>query len=151
MCKIVVPDTSCLIALADVDEIGLLGKLYDRVVITSIVKNEFHGELPEWIEISDDYDKELEIRLKENLDAGESSAIALADMLRSRGDDCRIVLDDRRGRHRAKLLGLKMVGSVALLETGFLRNLIEPGKPIKKRLLQRGFYASRELLDRLPD
>lgn len=80
-----------------------------------------------------------------------SCLIALADTLRRRGDDCRIVLDERRGRHRAKLLGLTLVGTIALLETGFLRNLIEPDKPIKRKLLQRGFYAGRELLDRLPD
>lgn len=151
MCRIVVPDASCLIALNDLGELDLLRKLYDRVLITSVVKTEFHGDLPDWIEITDDYDDNLENRLKETLDAGESSAISLADRLYREGKDCRIVLDDRRGRNRAKLLGVKLTGTIALLETGFARKLIEEGKPIKKHLLQRGFYANRELLDRLPD
>ncbi len=48
-------------------------------------------------------------------------------------------------------MNLKVTGTIALLETGFLRGLIPEDKPIKKRLIELNFHANSELLNRLPD
>lgn len=76
--ELVISDASPLIALADIGEIELLQKLYDRVAITDVVKSEIHANLPSWIEVSTNYNQKQFQVLQLELDAGEASTIALA-------------------------------------------------------------------------
>jgi predicted nucleic acid-binding protein len=90
--ELVISDASPLIAMAGIGELELLRKLYQRVSITDIVKSEVHAELPEWIEVSTEYDQKQFQILKLELDPGEASAIALA--LENPGS--RIILDESK-------------------------------------------------------
>ena len=47
--KIIVSDTSCLILLLKIDEIGILKEMSNKVFVTSVIKNELKQDLPVWI------------------------------------------------------------------------------------------------------
>ena len=48
--KIVIADASCLIALDNINEIDLLPKLYEQILVTPEVAAEVGDSMPEWIE-----------------------------------------------------------------------------------------------------
>ena len=78
MDKIIISDTSCLIALSKIEKLDLLRDLYHEIIITSDVYQEFGGSLPDWIIISEVKDKQKQKDLEKRLDRGEASSIALA-------------------------------------------------------------------------
>lgn len=88
--ELVISDASPLIALLDIGQVDLLQQMYQRVLITDVVKGEIHTDLPEWIEVSIDYEAQQFQLLCLELDAGEASAIALA--LKRVGS--RIIMDE---------------------------------------------------------
>lgn len=51
MSSLIITDTSCPIALDRIKELNLLKELFQQIVITRGVKEEFGKELPEWIQI----------------------------------------------------------------------------------------------------
>lgn len=139
--ELVISDASPLIALVDIGELELLRKLYQRVTITDIVRDEIHAELPEWIEVSTGYDpKQFQI-LKLELDPGEASAIALA----LENPKSRIILDESKGRSVAKRLGLKVTGTVGIIIRAKEEGVIESGKEILEKLEEHGFWLSERL------
>ncbi len=139
--ELVISDASPLIALADIEELDLLQLLYQRIVITDIVRAEIHADLPEWIEISTDYNnKQLQV-LELELDRGEASAIALA----LEDPNSRIILDESKGRAVAKRLGLKVTGTLGIIIKAKDNKLIDSGKQILEKLEKHGFWLSESL------
>ena len=139
--QLIISDASPLIALADIGELELLQQLYEQVLITDIVRDEIHAELPEWIKVSAGYDqKQLQV-LRLELDSGEASAIALA--LENPGS--RIILDESKGRSVAKRLGLKVIGTVGIIIKAKEGGIIESGKTILSKLEEHGFWLSDKL------
>ena len=92
--ELVISDASCIIALEDIGELKILKELFSKIVITDIVKDEIQAKLPDWIEVSSDYEEKEKKILELEVDSGEANAIALA--LKHPGS--RIILDERRGR-----------------------------------------------------
>ena len=78
MSSIVISDASCLIALNNIDSLNILKDLYNEVIITVEVKNEFGESLPNWINVVKVQDLQKKRELEEVLDAGEASSIALS-------------------------------------------------------------------------
>ena len=78
MDKIIISDTSCLIALSKINKLDILKDLYSEIIITREVYNEFGGTLPNWIIISDIKNSQKQKELEIKLDKGEASSIALA-------------------------------------------------------------------------
>lgn len=78
MPEIVIADASCLIALTKIDALDVLRRLYGTVLTTSVVAAEFGKPLPEWVRLEDAHDDQRQWELTTRIDAGESSAIALA-------------------------------------------------------------------------
>lgn len=77
------------------------------------------------------------------LDAGEVEAIQLA---KGRPDDF-ILIDERRGRREAELLGLKTIGALGVLaEAHRLRLLADPLLELDKLRLH-GFRVSARLIE----
>ena len=136
--ELVISDASPLIAMVDIGEVDMLRKLYRRICITDIIKSEIHAELPEWIEVSAEYDQKQFQILKLELDPGEASAIALA--LKNPGS--RIILDERKGRSVAKRLGLKVTGTIGIIIKAKDQGLINSGKEILAKLEKHGFWLS---------
>lgn len=139
--ELVISDASPLIALVDIGQIDLLQQMYQRVLITDVVRGEIHADLPAWIEVSTDYEVQPYQLLCLELDAGEASAIALA--LKQIGS--RIILDERKGRIVAKRLNLKVTGTVGLIVKAKETGLITSGKVVLDQLAEHGFWLSEKL------
>lgn len=78
MDKIIISDTSCLIALTNIDKLHILQDLYHEIIITKEVYNEFGEKLPDWIIICEVKNQQKIKELESRLDKGEASSIALA-------------------------------------------------------------------------
>ncbi len=138
MRNIVIADTSVLIALDKLDLFLLLSFRYKKVLVTPTVAKEFGKPLPEWIEIVEPTNETETERLKQILDAGEATAIALAEET----FDCDIVLDDRKARRVAVRLGLEVFGTVALLERGYDDGDISTDRDVAEELKVVGFHIN---------
>ena len=86
--------------------------------------------------------KELVRVLLAFLDEGEAEAITLA-----KERNLPILLDERKGRRIAKSLGVRVEGSLGLLVRAKRRGLVSSVRELIKRMLLRGYYLSRELIE----
>lgn len=143
--KLVISDSSPLIALADIGELELLQKLYQEVFITDIVRSEIHADLPTWISVSTKYDQKQFHVLKLELDPGEASAIALA----LEHPESSIIIDENKGRSVAKRLGLKVTGTVGIIIKAKELGFIVSGTEILAKLEEHGFWLSEQLKDQI--
>ena len=139
--ELVISDASCIIALEDIGELKILKELFSNIVITDIVREEIHAQLPEWIYVSSDYEEKDKKILELEVDSGEASAIALA--LKNPGS--RIILDERRGRKLAKRLGLKVIGTIGLIIRAKEKGIITSGKVVLEKLEKHGFWLSAKM------
>jgi predicted nucleic acid-binding protein len=76
------------------------------------------------------------------LDAGETAAIALAEEVQAG----RLIIDEYRGRKAATERGLRVVGTVGVLELAAEMGFIDL-KEAFERVKQTDFWISRKLLD----
>jgi predicted nucleic acid-binding protein len=119
--KIVISDTSCLIAFTNIGRLNLLQTLCPAVITTPEVAAEYKDPLPPWVTIRAVKD-EAKIRfINTLLGLGESSTIALA----LETENVLVILDDKRARNYAKNVGLNYTGIVGLLRLGYQKGLIQ--------------------------
>jgi len=78
MHRIVIADTSFLIAIHKLGLFNQVHALYNEVYITKEVAEEFQLKLPEWITIQQPKNLQVQMVLSFIIDPGEASAIALA-------------------------------------------------------------------------
>ena len=113
---IVVSDTSVISALLSIDKLELLSQLYGKAIIPQVVWDELERlrafgydlsplENTQWLEIIDPKDKELETRLNEVLDKGESAAIALSKEV----NPDFLAIDEKKGREIAQSMGIPII------------------------------------------
>jgi predicted nucleic acid-binding protein len=118
----IVSNSTPLIHLARIGQLGLLRDFFGNVMIPPAVYDEcvvqgkaYRDALliaqADWLETKEVSDGNLVILLNAELDRGESEAIALA--LQQEAD--LLLLDDSEGRHKARLYGLKYTGTVGIL------------------------------------
>ena len=130
---LVVSDTSPITNLLQIGQLTLLHHLFGQVVMPQAVYNEL-CELPHqqlaidgeaWLTVQSSHQFDLVAVLKEELDAGEAEAIALA--LEIKADYS--IIDERKGRDKAEALGLHIVGLLGVLiqaeQAGYL-TAVEP-------------------------
>lgn len=123
-----VSDASPLIALAQIDRLGLLQRLFEEIAVPPAVAREIAPTLPRppaWIHerpLSRPVDP---ASVRAPLDPGESEAMSLALERASPG----VVLDDRRARRLAQTLGLHVVGTLGVLLPAKRRGLIPVIRP----------------------
>lgn len=126
MRRLLVTDTSCLIALERVELLDLLPRLHDDVVAPSAVVAEF-GRRPSWLReepVSDPL--AVASLLARRLDPGEAEAIVLARTI----PDALLLIDEARGRKIAVSLGLVIIGTAGLLAVAKQAGLVPAVKPI---------------------
>jgi predicted nucleic acid-binding protein len=140
--EIFISNTSCLIILSKIDEIELLNKLCDNVFTTSVVQNEFHNRVPDWIKIKDPPDAKYQEILEMEVDKGEASVIALALKL----ERSILIIDDLKGRRVADNLNLKYSGTFGLLLKAKEEGIINKITPIINKILTTNFRFSEELI-----
>jgi predicted nucleic acid-binding protein len=141
MQKTIIADSSCLILLDKIEELELLKHLFGKVIITSIIAEEFGVALPDWILIKDAENKNYQNILELSLDKGEASAIALA----VEQTDCLLILDDQKARKLAAELKLKYTGTIALLVEAKLKGYIKSVHPILNKIRKTNFHLTPEL------
>jgi predicted nucleic acid-binding protein len=78
MTKVIISDTSCLIALSRIGKLEILHHIFSKIVTTKQVQQEFGQSLPSWVELREFKNESRFQEIKKLLDTGEASAIALA-------------------------------------------------------------------------
>ena len=147
---IVIADTSPLNYLVLVGAIDVLPILYKRVIIPQAVFDELQADatprfvkewikhLPSWIMIEQADANEA---LLLTLDEGEREAIVLAQQLKADA----LIIDDRDGRQAATQRGIKVIGTLGVLNDAAAQGLIDLPTVISK-LQQTSFRASSMLI-----
>lgn len=139
--KVVIADASCLILLTNIDKLDLLASLYGEVWITDAVRLEYGLHPPPFVSIQKPTDVDQLNSLRESLDEGEASSIALA--LENPG--CRIIIDERKGRRIALAMGLDLTGTLGVLTYAAKRGLLVIDHQLVTELEIHGFRLSTNL------
>ena len=151
---IVVSDTGPLIALAKVDQLILLERLFGKVLIPSAVQRELlakHGTesarlddaLLNFLDVVPLSVPSPEVEIATlRLDLGEQHAIALAYER-----DALLVIDDSLGRAAARRLSLAVTGVVGVLIRAKQEGLVPSVRSLLKEMRQHNYWLSDELLD----
>jgi predicted nucleic acid-binding protein len=139
---IVVSDTSPIRALAQLDELGLLAQLFQKVLIPPAVADELRRPRRNlsWIDptlipgvaVTEVKDRAAIERLREWLDPGEAEAIALAVEWQVRT----LLIDERDGRRIAQQMGLQPLGVLGLLVRAKRQGRLQRIAPLVDRLQQ---------------
>lgn len=95
MDKVIISDTSCLIALSNIGLLHIIKDLYGEILITEEVKGEFGSILPDWIIVHQVKDKAKQANIEIRLDKGEASSIALALEI----PNTLLIIDEIKGRN----------------------------------------------------
>lgn len=142
MSRIIISDTSCLIALAKIGELDLLKDLFHEIIITKSVDEEYGEPLPDWILITDVKNRSKQIELEKRLDRGEASSIALALEI----DNSTLIIDEIKGRKIAEALQIDIIGTIGIILLANMRGLISNPLDLIHLLVKNGFRVSDKLL-----
>ena len=145
MDKIIISDTSCLIALTKIEKLGLLKELYQEILITTSVYEEFGSSLPNWILVIDVKDKYKQKELEKRLDRGEASSIALALEI----DNSTLIIDEIKGRRITQSFNIDIIGTIGIILLADKKGLISDVTGTILRLVNKGFRLSDNLIDKI--
>jgi predicted nucleic acid-binding protein len=152
----VVSNSTPIIHLAKTGQLGLLEHFFDTVLIPQAVQTETISQGAQRPEVDTIRNADLlELRpisstllsrtLQMEIDAGEAEAIVLA--LES-GIDL-LLMDDSEGRQKARMLGLKTVGTLGLLLRAYQKGIIPSLDEAIAQLEQSGFWLDKNLKARI--
>jgi predicted nucleic acid-binding protein len=150
--RLVVVNTTPIIALSLIGELDLLRSLYNQLVVPSAVEAEVlaggrggigSSELREasWLRIASLQDPRR-AELLVDLDRGEAEVLALAQELNA---DL-VIMDERLGRLHARRLGLTLTGTMGVLLRAKQLGHVKAVAPLIGRLRQGGIHLSDELV-----
>ena len=138
----VVADASCFILLDKIDGLSLLEYLFQSIITSAEVADEFGKPLPDWVQIKVVKDKNFQSALFLQVDAGEASAIALA----AENLPSLLIIDDLKGRKLAQKLNLTITGTLGVILTAKREGVIPFVKPFFDRIQATNFRISPALL-----
>ncbi len=151
----VVSDAGPLIGLAEIDHFGLLRKLFGRLYVPTAVYHEVVVEgkgrpgaeevetavQEGWLEVMEVQESVALVLLKVDLDDGEAESLILAG---ERGAAL-LLMDERKGRIRAKAMGLPLTGTVGVLILAREKGIELDLQAALDALRNKGFRMSDEL------
>ena len=150
--RLVVVNTTPIIALALTDQLHLLQLLYVRVYMPAAVQIEVFAGGPEGVGSRElrEADWVCSVSLQDpgraavipDLDRGEAEVIALAQEL---GADL-VIIDERLARRHASRLGLRLTGTLGLLLKAKRCGLIPAVAPLVDELRRCGIRLSDALV-----
>lgn len=150
----VISNNSPLVGLLGIDLLSLLQELYTEVWIPRKVEQEFLKKEPTvrrkvlenapWIKTLDLADPQT-AEVYVGLDEGEAEALALAVEHNAR----LILLDEKKGRRRAKEIGLTVEGTLGVLLEAKEEGLITAIKPLLIQLQANGIRLSESLINKV--
>ena len=150
---IVVADTSPINYLLLIDQIDLLPRLFQQVIIPDVVRDEMLDPsappaLQQWIANPPPWLVVQAVSVTDetlnSLDPGEQAAITLAQTLPA---DL-LIIDERLGRRTASERGIPIIGTLGILDDAANKGLIELTDAIA-RLQQTNFRISRRIIQTL--
>ncbi len=142
MLPVIISDTSCLILLHRIGELELLHKVFDTIVITQTIADEWNQPIPYWVKIENPVSQTQQLILQTTLDKGEASAIALALEKRN----CLLIIDERKGRKLARLLQIDITGTLGVLAEAKRLGLVNATRPLLDAMQQTDFRLSENLI-----
>ena len=140
---IVISDTSCLIALDRISRLDLLQELFQQIITTQVVQEEFGKELPEWIQIAEVQNQDKIQELEAVLDKGEASAIALA----LETEKSQLIIDEKKGRKVAQNLKIDIIGTLKVIQMAKQKGIIQSARPVIEDLQKAGFRFSQKIVN----
>jgi len=146
MPKNIIPDSSCLILLEKISHLEILNNLYNRIVITPTVSDEYGLPVPEWIHIQPIKNRQYQTLIQASVDPGEASVIALAIEIGGL-----LVLDDLKARKLAANYHLDYTGTLGILIEAKRSGHIQSFKAILNRIRQTNFHMTEALERKLLD
>lgn len=157
-------DTSPLSYLILIGEVEVLSALYGEILIPPAVEKELRSpegpgpprkwvqKAPAWLQVEqppreapEGLSPETEERLR-SLDRGERQAIQLAEATGSG----LLIIDERDGRKVAKEAGLRITGTLGVLDEAASDGLVD-AREVAEQLRETSFRASSELYQWLVD
>ncbi|HET8839409.1 MAG TPA: DUF3368 domain-containing protein [Flavobacteriaceae bacterium] len=145
MHRIVISDASTMILFDKIDEFDLLQKVYEELITTPEVAEEYGENLPSWIKIQAVSNKKYQEVLKTQIDKGEASAIALA----AEFEEVLLLLDDLKARKLAVQLKFRITGTLGIIHKAKQMSIIENVKPLIDKLLLTDFRIADTIIDEI--
>ena len=154
--RLIIADTGPINYLVLIGNIDLLPILFENVILPSAVRAELAdpdappsvrnwiANPPLWLSIHEAPGRQFDRGSVEGLDEGETAAIALATSL---GADL-LLMDDRKGVIVARARGLRVTGTLGVLDIAAQRGLVDFAQVIS-RLRRTTFRIPEALLDSL--
>jgi uncharacterized protein len=140
---VTVADASPLTALAQIDQLPLLEKLFGETLVPPAVVSEVSQSLPAFIR-----ERKLSRPIpaavrRAALDPGESEAISLALEIGAE----RLILDERTARRLAQDVGLPIIGVLGILLASKQKGLIPLVRPMLDALVKNRFRITPDLYE----
>ena len=141
----VLANTTPLIALANINQLELLRKLYETIIVPQAVIDEIVREPAKhrvhecsWIKVEKIKDSTQKKMFRARLHAGEVEVMILA---REQKADL-VIMDDDAAKKTAKFLGLHVTGTLGVLLKAKREGYLEKVEPIMNELIRDGLYIS---------
>lgn len=154
--RLVIADAGPLNYLILIGQIDLLPVLFEKVVLPTTVQTELASgkappfvrnwiaNLPAWVAVREAPLSQAEDASLQGIDAGEKAAIQLAVSLNA---DL-LLMDDRKGVNAAQRKGLRVTGTLGILDLAAQRGLADFAQAVEQ-LRQTNFRVPLHLLDAL--
>lgn len=142
MDKIIISDTSCLIALDRINNLHILRETFDNIITTKEIEEEFGRKLPDWIQIQKARDENKKSELESIVDKGEASAIALA----LETQNCILIIDEKKGRELARKLKVQIIGTLKAILLAKQKGVIPSVKPLIDQLMKTNFRLDKKVI-----
>ena len=146
----IIGDSSALVALAVVNQLELLEKLYDKLYILQAVFDEVtqigKAQSDKLRQFLQSKVKRVDLTLTQlGLGLGEVEAISLYKKL----DADVLLIDDNRAKKYASLNGVKVIGSLGVLIKAKEKGHIEMVKPCLDEIQKSEVYISKKLIEKM--
>ena len=141
----VIVNTTPLIALANIDQLELLHKLYENIIIPQAVLDEIIREparqkvrSASWIRVDSIKDESQKDMFRARLHAGEVEVMILA---REQNADL-VIMDDDAAKKTAKFLGFNVTGTLGVLLKAKREGYLDKVEPVMNDMIRDGLFIS---------
>ena len=149
MHRVVIVNSTPIIALLDIGQIDILKALYDEIIIPEAVRDEVTAKDEHaldnytWIKVHAIKNIAAKDTFISSLHDGEVEVMILAKEINS---DL-VILDDSLARRHAKHQGLTITGTVGVILRAKHNGIIDSVKPLLDGLVNSDFYISESVID----
>jgi len=152
--RIVIVNSTPVIALASIDKLHLLKEIYKTVYIPKAVKDEVFAKqgskaqielakAGEWIQVRQIQNSESKKFFRVQLHDGEVEVMILGKEL---GADL-LIIDDYVAKEYAKYLDFKVTGTLGVILRAKESRLVDKVKPHMDALIQNGIYIGSKVYE----